>query len=176
MSLARQNYSKEAESALSSQIAKELQAFYAYLSMASWCRRDTVSLPGLASFFSKQSAEENGHARKLIEYQAIRGGETLFADIKAPANMGEWRSAAECLECALEMERDVNASLLSLHTLAQQHNDPQLEDFLEQDYLDEQVESIKEMADLVTQIKRAGPEGLGLYLFDLEMGKRPKPQ
>jgi ferritin heavy chain len=172
MSLARQNYSKEAETCVDAQINKELQAFYAYLSMASWCNRDTVSLPGLAAFFSRQSREEHQHALRLIEYQAKRGGKTTFVDIGGPANLGEWKSAAECLECALEMERDVNASLLQLHALAEKNNDPQLEDFVEQAFLDEQVESIKEMADLVSQAKRAGTDGLGLFLFDIEVGKR----
>lgn len=40
-------------------------------------------------------------------------------------------------------------------------------DFLEDNYLREQVESIKEIADHVTNLKRVGP-GLGEYMYDKE--------
>lgn len=40
-------------------------------------------------------------------------------------------------------------------------------DFLEQNFLEEQVESIKELSSYVTSLKRVGP-GLGEYMFDKE--------
>ncbi len=55
MSLARQNLSKECEAAVNGQIAVELGASYAYLSMYAWLSRDTVALHGLAKYFKKQS-------------------------------------------------------------------------------------------------------------------------
>lgn len=52
----------------------------------------------------------------------------------------EWGSGVEALECALQLEKSVNHSLLELHKLASQHNDPhvsvqphipvQLDDFI----------------------------------------------
>lgn len=42
--------------------------------------------------------------------------------------------------------------------------------FLEDQFLTEQVESIKMLADHVTNLKRVGA-GLGEYLFDKEMRK-----
>lgn len=56
-------------------------------------------------------------------------------------------------------------ALLNLHQLATQQNDPQFCDYLESEFLEEQVNSIKEFADYVTQTKRNGP-GLGEYLFE----------
>ena len=41
----------------------------------------------------------------------------------------------------------------------------QMADFLEGEFLKEQVESIKKIAEYVTQIKQVGP-GLGEYMFD----------
>ena len=38
-------------------------------------------------------------------------------------------------------------------------------DFIEEHFLEEQVESIKEFSDFVTNLKRVGP-GLGEYQFD----------
>ena len=47
--------------------------------------------------------------------------------------------------------------------------DAHLCDFLESEYLTEQVEGIKEIGDWVTRIKRAG-DGLGLHTIDQEIG------
>jgi len=38
-------------------------------------------------------------------------------------------------------------------------------DFIESNFLEEQVEAIKEFSDFVTNLKRVGP-GLGEYQFD----------
>ncbi len=67
------------------------------------------------------------------------------------------------------MEKDVNQSLLNLHKIAEQEEDPQLCDFIESDYLNEQIESIKEISDLLTNLERVGSEGLGLFIFDKEL-------
>jgi len=39
---------------------------------------------------------------------------------------------------------------------------------VEGEFLVEQVESMKEISDMITQLKRAGP-GLGEYMFDKEL-------
>lgn len=43
--------------------------------------------------------------------------------------------------------------------------DVNMQDFLETNYLQEQVDAIKEISDYVTNLKRVG-EGLGVYVFD----------
>jgi ferritin heavy chain len=55
--------------------------------------------------------------------------------------------------------------LLNLHKVADGINDPQLTDFIEGKYLEEQVQAIKKLADMVTQLNRVG-EGLGVYIWD----------
>lgn len=40
-------------------------------------------------------------------------------------------------------------------------------DFLESEYLEEQVNAIKEISDHITQLKRVG-SGLGEYMYDKE--------
>ena len=62
----------------------------------------------------------------------------------------------------------VNQSLLDIHKVASDLGDAHLCDFLESQYLSEQVDGIKEIGDLVTKIKRAG-EGLGLLIIDKEI-------
>ena len=97
----------------------------------------------------------------------MRGGKVMLGAIADPEN--EWKSARNALETALQMEKDINKSLLNLHALADTHNDPQLADFLESEFLEHQVKSIKEISDLLTNLNRVGADGLGLFLFDKEL-------
>ncbi len=48
------------------------------------------------------------------------------------------------------------------------HNDPHLSNFVEEEFLTEQVEAIKELGDHITKLNRAG-SGLGEYLYDKEL-------
>ena len=60
------------------------------------------------------------------------------------------------MECALHLGKSVNQSLLDLHKLATENDDPHLRDFIETQYLDEQMKSIKELGDHVTNLRRLG--------------------
>jgi len=144
----------------------ELYASYTYQSMAFYFDRDDVALPGFAKFFSKSSAEEREHAEKFMKYQNKRGGRIVLQDIKKP-DRDEWGSALEAMQVALQLEKSVNQSLLDLHKVCSNHDDAQMADFLESEYLEEQVKAIKEIGDHITQLKRVGP-GLGEYLYDKE--------
>jgi ferritin heavy chain len=39
-------------------------------------------------------------------------------------------------------------------------------DFLEEEFLKEQIETIHEISTFISELKRAGPAGLGEYLWD----------
>jgi len=163
MSAIRQNFHEESEAAINKQINMELYASYVYMSMAYHFDRDDVALDGFHGYFKKQSDEEREHAEKLMKYQNSRGGRIVLQDIKAP--QVEWSSHIKALEDALALERKVNESLLKLHGIAGSHNDAHLCDFLEENYLNEQVESINEISKLLTNARRCG-DGLGIYQFD----------
>ncbi|XP_051898835.1 ferritin heavy chain, oocyte isoform-like isoform X2 [Pristis pectinata] len=142
-----QNYHKDCEDGVNKQINMELYSSYVYLSM--------------------QSCDEWECAEKLMEFQNQRGGRILLEDIKKP-EQDERSNGLAAMQRALQMEKDVNQSLLDLHKLSTQHTDPHLCDFLKRHYLDEQGKMIKKLGDHITNLKRLGaPEnGLGEYLFD----------
>ena len=167
MSLAKQNYATVTEETVNEQINNELQASHSYMAMSSYFGRDSVAVPGLEKFFAHASKEEREHAEKLIKYQNMRGGKVVMRALEAPES--EWTSARNALETALQMERDINVKLLKLHQIASEQNDVQLCDFVESEFLQEQVESIKQISDLLTQLARVGNDGLGLYLFDRDL-------
>ena len=81
----------------------------------------------------------------------------------------EWNSAADAIGCRLELEQTVHKALIELHKVADGHGDAQLCDFIESEYLAEQVTAEKEVGDLLTKMKRTGSEGLGLHIIDKEL-------
>jgi len=166
MSVVKQNFHAECEAGINKQINLELYASYVYQSMAWHFDRDDVALPGFHKFFKKSSEEEREHAEKFMKYQNSRGGRIVLKAVDKP-EADEWGSGLEALQAALSLEKSVNQTLLDLHKLAANHEDAHLTDYIEGEFLSEQVESIKQLSDYVTQLKRCGP-GLGEYMFDRE--------
>lgn len=163
----RQNFSTIVEDAINEQINLEMTAFYHYLSAATFLNREHIALPGLSKFFTKASKEEMIHANEFIDYQIKRGGSVQFSIIKPGPN---WKSPLQILQIALQMELKVNESLLYISKLAEDQSDPQLSSFVEI-FLEEQISAQKELSDMITNLKRVGNNGLGLYLFDQQFDK-----
>merc|ERR1711918_80562 len=158
-----QNFAKTSEAALNEQINMELYASYAYQAAARYFQRDDVGLFGFAHFFQESSDEEREHAEKFQKYLMMRGGRLTLTDVKAPPT--EYESALAAMEAALQLERDVNDSIIQMHKVADEKGDAQMTDFLEGNFPNEQVEGIKMIADHCANLRRVGP-GLGEYLFD----------
>merc|ERR1711962_1297218 len=148
MSAIKQNFHLETEAWINKQINMELYASYVYPSMSAYFARTDIALHGFAKRFKEASYEEREHAEKLIEYQTTRGGKVVFREIAKPSS-DEWGTALEAVEASLQLERTVNESLLTMHKAADDLHDAQFTDFLEGEYLKEQVEAIKEIADLI---------------------------
>jgi len=163
----RQNFHQESEAGINKQINMELYASYTYQSMAYYFDRDDIALQGFSNFFKKSSDEERGHAEKLMKYQNKRGGRVVLQPIQKP-DRDEWGTGLEAMETALSLEKTVNQSLLDLHKIADCHGDAQMADFIEGEYLEEQVQAIKEISDMITNLKRVGP-GLGEWHFDQKL-------
>ena len=168
LSRVKQNFHQETEDAINKQINMELTASYIYQSMAFYFDRDDQALPGFSKLFKKSSDEEREHAEKLMGYLNKRGGQLVLTNVSKPPK-DEWGTGLNALETALDLEKQVNKSLLNLHELASSKSDPHLTDYLEGEFLEEQVESIKKLGDHITKLKRAGASGLGEYLFDKEL-------
>jgi len=164
MSRPRQNFHEDCECAINNQINMELYASYTYMSMAFYFDQDDVAFKNIKKYFLKASEEEREHAMKLMEYQNMRGGRIVLKDITKPEK-AEWGNIAQAFSAALELEKRVNQSLLDMHKVAGERGDPQLCDFLETHYLEEQVKAIKELSDHLTNIERVGT-GLGEFIFN----------
>ena len=163
MSVCRQNFNDEVEKQLNIQVNLEFKAAHIYTIMSAHFGKDSVSLPGFKKFFNDNAFEERTHAQQFIDYILLRGGMIDLFTIEKP-DYESW-SPLEAVTKALILEKMVNHNLLELHKLADKYNDPHLCDFLEEHFLDEQVESIRKLSDMITNINRVG-DGLGIYLFD----------
>lgn len=105
-----------------------------------------------------------------MKYQNIRGGKVKLQSIVMPPitefDDQEKGDALSAMELTLAMEKLVNEKLLNLHKVAEENCDPQLQDFIESDFLEQQVEDIKKISVYVSQLRRVG-KGHGVYHFDL---------
>ncbi|XP_068227290.1 ferritin-like [Palaemon carinicauda] len=167
-SLIRQNYHQDCEAVINKNINLHLHASYIYLSMGSYFYRDDVALPGLCKFFKESSAREKDHVQKLMEFQNKRGGRVVFQPIQAPPK-SEWGTALEALQSAMELEKNLNQAFLDILTEADEKGDPHLDEFIEDEFLEGKVDLLEKLGRMITQLKRAGPSGLGEYLFDKEL-------
>ncbi|KAI4370513.1 hypothetical protein MLD38_018863 [Melastoma candidum] len=167
-SLARQKYTDECEAAINEQINVEYNVSYVYHAMFAYFDRDNVALKGLAKFFKESSEEEREHAEKLMEYQNKRGGRVRLQSILMPLSEFDHEDKGDALyamELALSLEKLNNEKLLNLHAVADRNNDVQLSDFVESEFLGEQVEAIKKTSEYVAQLRRVG-KGHGVWHFD----------
>lgn len=170
-SLARQKFVDECEAAINEQINVEYNASYAYHSLFAYFDRDNVALKGFAKFFKESSDEERDHAEKLMKYQNMRGGRVRLQSIVTPLtefDHPEKGDALYAMELALALEKLVNEKLHNLHSVASRCNDPQLTDFVESEFLEEQVEAIKKISEYVAQLRRVG-KGHGVWHFDQKL-------
>ena len=71
-------------------------------------------------------------------------------------------------EKALEMENIVYKSLINVHKASEKYSDPQFGDFVEGEFLKEQVHAISEITKYISQLKRIGNDGHGLWNFNLQ--------
>jgi ferritin heavy chain len=102
--------------------------------MSAYFDRDNVALPGLGRFFARQSAEERGHAQKLIDFQNTRGGRVALQAILPPEREFFHEQKGDALfamEIALSLERLNYEKLLRLWHEFEKHADPQASHFVE---------------------------------------------
>ncbi|KAI3705013.1 hypothetical protein L1987_75243 [Smallanthus sonchifolius] len=184
-SLARQKYVDESEAAVNEQINVEYNVSYVYHAMYAYFDRDNIALKGLAKFFKESSEEEREHAEKFMEYQVFdnlptslcgsynkRGGKVKLQSILMPLSEFDHLEKGDAIygkfcamELALSLEKLTNEKLLHVHAVANKNNDVQLADFVEKNFLGEQVEAIKKISEYVAQLRRVG-KGHGVWHFD----------
>ncbi|MBM3886416.1 hypothetical protein FJ364_00665 [Candidatus Dependentiae bacterium] len=150
--------------ALLEQIAKELEAFYAYQSLAAHFEHPDVAMFNVSKYFHAMAAEEVEHAKKFQDYLIMRGIKPTFRDLKAfnpDANL----TLQQAFELALRFEQNVFAAVRTIHAAAEEAGDAHLATYLEDEFYAEQMKAEQELSAYLTVIKRLG-SGVGEFLFD----------
>ncbi|XP_067830298.1 ferritin heavy chain-like isoform X1 [Heptranchias perlo] len=160
-----QNCHQDCETAVNKQICMGFSA--SDLSVYLCFDRDDVSLGNFSRFFKHQFHQKRERAKKLIQFQNQHGGCILLQDMKKPKR-DQQSDGLQAMQVSIELEKNVNQSLLDLHQRASIRTDPHLCDFLETHYLHKQVQAIKQLGDHITNLKylEASKKGIGEYLFD----------
>jgi len=151
--------------ALNRQVNLELSAFYSYTAMGSYFASTDGSMRGTATFFRNQAQEEMTHANMFMDYIIMRGADLNLSDIRTP-NATAFTSVMAAMEHALEMEIHVTDSLLNMYDIATENNDPSLADFLDGNFIAEQVDSMDQLAHYVSVLERMNGDAVGEYIFD----------
>ncbi|CAH3020572.1 unnamed protein product [Porites evermanni] len=127
--------------------------------------RDDINLPGFHKFFLESAEEEMKHAQKFMKYQNLRGGRVMLHHIMKPCE-NHWGNGLDAMTHAYHLELEVYQALVDIHKKAS--DDPQFQDFLDSEFLGEQVESIKELSNYINTLKRFSEQyyPLGEYQFD----------
>lgn len=161
------NLSEELTTALNDQIGMEFQAFYSYLSMASYF--ETNAWDGFASWMSAQSDEEREHAMKFYAYLLDRGATVTLPAIAAPSK--DFTSPLAVFEASLAQEKKVTAAIGQLYKLAHSCDDYATVSFLKW-FIDEQVEEEKSVGDMIDKLKRAEGNTEAMFMLDRLAGER----
>ncbi len=160
--------SPKIQEALNQQINAEAYSAYLYLSMSAYF--ETESLKGMAHWMRVQAEEERGHAMKLYDFVNARDGRVLLTALPAPKT--QWSGPLEVFEDAYQHEVKVTGLINDLMNLAASEKDHSAHDFLEW-FANEQVQEEADAKLIVDQLKLVGGQGLGLFMIDQELGRRP---
>ena len=164
--IGKQNWNDQSNDELNKQINRELNASLTYNLLACYFKRLDVGILKLSEYFEKASLEERTHANQLMDYQTMRGGIVSGIDTVSPLivdfGLTTSNDIVRSFEIALKMEKSINESLLKLHKIAEDNNDPQFSDYLEGNYLNEQVEAIAELSRHISVLRSFEENRYGL--------------
>ena len=152
--------------ALNSQIEREAQASFLYLSMAGWC--DRQSLSGCAKFLFAQAAEEHNHMLRIYHYILDMDKVPVAPTVKA--SQTEFDTIQVLFEQIFRHEQFISNSINDLVSLAMKENDHATTNFL-QWYVEEQREEESLMRSILDKIKLIGDGPSHLYHIDNEVAK-----
>ncbi|KAJ8245840.1 hypothetical protein GJAV_G00260870 [Gymnothorax javanicus] len=165
-SAVKHNLHPESEAVINKLINIKLTASYTYLSLGMFFDRDDAALPSFSSYFLKRSVKERKQAERLLEYQNMRGGRILLQTVAKPSRE-DWQGGLDAMTFSLDYQKSLNQSLLEVHSTANSHTDPHLCNFLQQHFLPDSHDVIKQLGDYVGSLSRLNASGtMGDYLFD----------
>ncbi len=159
--------SEKLGAAINDQVNKEWWSAGIYKAIEAYYSSN--DLPGLANYFNIQALEELSHGEKLFEYMLEVGAKVELKPF--PEIKGDYSSALDAAQYALDHEKLVTSLINDLMTLAKEENDHAAQIML-QWFVTEQVEEVASAQQLASDLKVVEGDGRGLLMVDREMGQR----
>ena len=147
--------SKELQDGMNAQIGNEFGACMQYLGIAGYFHKENLTL--LAKLFFEQAEEEKEHAMKFVHYILDTNAKLRIPPVTQAKF--DFKSAEECIEAALNWEKEVTAQITRLLDIAVGDKDYLSQNFLNW-FIDEQLEEINKMDGLLSVVRRAGEKNL----------------
>jgi ferritin len=160
---------KNVEAVLNQQLEKEFDAQAVYLGMSIHFEKDLFK--GFAAWFRKQTAEEQTHAAKIIQYMLDRGANPVVPAVAAPKVT--YDTTLEAFKAALTHERANTAGIYKCLAIAQKADDPATVEML-QWFVKEQVEEEQWAEEYTQMVERIAGSIGGIYQFDHRVEKAAK--
>ncbi|CAK8675633.1 unnamed protein product [Clavelina lepadiformis] len=152
------------EDELNRMINLKLYGSYAYKELSYIFDGDHVAMKSVAAKLRKRADELQEKAEHMMSYLNTRGGMFVATKITKPPSLDSTQLSIEnTITYVSTLEEVTNKSVLKLYNSAV--NDPELQGFLQDNCLHNHVAYMKELRDLMTNVKRVG-EGLGQFLID----------
>lgn len=162
---------KKLVEAINQQIKFEFYSAFIYLAMASYAAE--LELSGFESWLLIQSAEEQDHATKFINYLKSRGEKVVISGFEDPKN--DYSSMLEVFEVGLQHEKEVTSRINNLMTIAVEDKDYASINQLNW-FVDEQVEEEANFTTMIQKIRMVLESPMGMYQLDKEIANRRTTQ
>lgn len=146
--------SEKLQAALNKQVNLELHAAYTYKGMEQYFREE--GYPQFAHFFGEHTKEELKHANDFKHFIEEVDGHVVFLPIEGAAT--EYASIKAALDAAMDHEKMISASIISILEIAIAEKHYAAENFL-RGYVDEQVEEEDLFRSLIGAVEHAGERG-----------------
>ncbi len=159
------------EAALNAQLNEEQTAAQEYLAMAAFFEQQ--SLKGFAGFMRRQAEEEIEHAMRVFDHISARGGSVRIGAIAAPT--GNFESARDVFQAALEREQSNTRSIHELYRVAGDADDPATQIMLHW-FIEEQVEEESWAAEALALLDMAADNRSAMLMLDKRYGATAKQQ
>jgi ferritin len=159
--------SKKMHEALNEQVKHEIFSSYIYKSMALYFEDKNYN--GMANWMKAQSAEEWGHAERIIDYIVEQGGKVELQALDKPPT--DWTNPLAVFEDALKHEQFITGKINKLVDMAHEENDHASHYFLGW-FVREQVEEESSVGAVVDKLKVVGDNVHGLFMMDAHLGRR----
>ncbi|XP_017770329.1 PREDICTED: ferritin light chain, oocyte isoform [Nicrophorus vespilloides] len=151
---------------------------YEFLLMSTHYANYEKNRAGFEKLLRGYSDEKWNNAIELIKYISKRGGRMDFNKVKLFNKTEDYNvvyemNEIETLAMALDIEKDMAHDANKIHSEASHknndHYDPEVLQYIEEEFAERQAESIRTLAGHTTDLKKllSGPDSsLALYLFD----------